>query len=87
MGPVTSDGKVKVSFTSTVELPEDAMERVIDEEMIQVGFIAKTYDVDIEPGKTEISSWKIEELTDNGFILQITFDEPDLVGYSLYDSD
>ena len=87
MGPVTSDGKVKVSFMSTVELPEDAMERVIDEEMIQVGFIAKTYDVDIETGKTEISSWNIEELTDNGFILHITFDEPDLVGYSLYDSD
>ena len=63
------------------------MERVIDEEMIQVGFIAKTYDVDIETGKTEISSWNIEELTDNGFILHITFDEPDLVGYSLYDSD
>ncbi len=55
--------------------------------MVEVGFIAKTYDVEVEETKTDVQSWTLEELTKDGFLIKITFNSPDLIGYSLYESD
>ena len=56
-------------------MPERASELIIKQNMIEVGFVAKTYDIEAEgpEGKTEIRDWYIKEANEDGILLKIDF--------------
>ncbi len=62
---------------------------MIDEfRLINVTFVPKTYDfIDEVEGKTELAEWKIDRISNYGMDLRVIFADPNMIGYSIYESD
>ena len=48
----------------------------------------KTYDfIDEVEGKTELAEWRIDRISNYGMDLRVIFADPNMIGYSIYESD
>lgn len=87
---LSSEGRVSVSFTKPVEWPDDIRTQIVEKKLINATFSARTYDVESIDGAentTQLKSWRIEKLSQYSIELKFFLANPDIVGYSIYESD
>ena len=85
--PFSSDGHIHISFTKPVDIPENALDLVSNQNLVNVTFFPSTYDVEDSSNHTEIKEWTIEKISSYGMDLKVVFENPNLLGHSIFESD
>ena len=79
---------MKVSFTKPVDLPEDILEIIKQNLLVNITFVPSTYDTDDEEiDKSELESWTFKGINKYGMDFKLDFKNPNLLSYSIFDSD
>lgn len=68
-------------------MPEDALERIVQNQLVNITFAPSSYDYEEELGKTELKDWLFEEVSDYGLRMKIVFQNPNLLSYSIFEND
>ena len=88
--PISSNGEVRVTFTKPVDWPNDFLSQIYN--FMNVTFEPKTYDYEAdeeEIGKntTQLKSWSVKTVESTTMLLKLEFEDPDMIGYSIFESD
>lgn len=68
-------------------MPEETIDRIMAENLVNVTFVPSSYDSDDDGGRTGLKNWSITRLSEHGFTVKVVFEDPDLIGYSIYEHD
>ena len=59
----------------------------MQEKLVDVTFEPSTYDFEVIEGSTDLKSWNIVKINENGMTLKFEFASPNLLSYSIHERD
>lgn len=68
-------------------MPEQTLDLILSEKLVNVTFVPSSYDFEEDGGKTGLKDWSITHLSAHGFTVKVVFDDPNMIGYSIYEAD